>query len=273
MIDINGNTLTSTPVTFTTTAGILSAGVVFTDNNGVAIVTLTTSQQATVTASVGAQAPATTTPTTPGTTPTTPASSGTASGQVIVNVTATATLVIAPPATAPSKGLPGTFTFTVTPATANGSAIRELVVDWGDGQIQNLGAVTGVATVPHVYKNDGSFTITATLTDAANNTTRVSTGVTVIPVPRPTVVVTPTPQTATVNGTITFNILITTANGIGVESTTIAFGDGTSADLGGATSASVPKQYSTQGQKQVIVTVVDTAGQTTQGTTSVSITP
>lgn len=274
VLDVNGNSLTTTAVTFTTTAGSLSAGVAFTDQNGVATVTLNTSQQATVTASVGAQAPATTTPTTtPGTTTPAPASSGTASGQVVINVAATASLVIGQPATPPSKGLPATFTFTVTPATTNGSAVKEVIVDWGDGQTQSLGAVTGVATVPHVFRNDGSFTISATLTDAANNTIRVSTGVTVVPVPRPTVIVTPTPQTATVNGTITFNIQISTAAGIGVQSTTIAFGDGTSADLGGATSASVPKQYTTQGQKQVVVTVVDTAGQTTQGTTSVSITP
>jgi hypothetical protein len=282
VLDVNGNPLTSTPVSFSTTAGSLTSGVAFTDANGLAAVVLTTSQQATVTASVGAQAPAPSTPTTPAptnptnppapTTPTpTPASSGTATGSVTVTVTAAPTIVIEPPANPPSKGLPASFKFTVT-VPSGGSAVRDVVVDWGDGSTQNLGAVSGAATVSHVFRNDGSYTVSATVRDAAGNTSTVSTGVTVIPVPRPTVIVTPTPQTQTVNGTINFNVQVTTPSGVGVQSTSISFGDGTSADLGGATSANVPHQYTTTGQKQVIVTVLDTTGQTTQGTTSVSIT-
>src|SRR5262245_14090586 len=81
VFDINGNALTSAPVSFTTTAGSLANALVITNAIGRATTTLTTSQQASVTASVGAQAPATTTPPTTGspttpTTPTTPTSSG-----------------------------------------------------------------------------------------------------------------------------------------------------------------------------------------------------
>ena len=57
VFDINGNALRSAPVSFTTTAGTLSSSIVSTDPDGAASTTLTTSQQATVTASVGAQAP------------------------------------------------------------------------------------------------------------------------------------------------------------------------------------------------------------------------
>jgi PKD repeat protein len=169
-------------------------------------------------------------------------------------------------------GLPASFTFTVTAATANGSAVRDVIVNWGDGRTQSLGAVNGTATVSHVYSSDGTYSVSATVTDASGNSTTVSTSVTVIPVPRPTVIVTPTPQTQAVCGTINFSIQITAPSGIGIVSTSIAFGDGTSADLGGATFANVPHSYSNPGTKQVIVTVKDTAQQTTQGTTTVSIT-
>jgi PKD domain-containing protein/Big-like domain-containing protein len=276
VLDVNGNPLTSTPVSFTTTAGNLSANVAFTDATGIASVVLTTSQQATVTASVGAQAPASTTPTpTTPTTPTTPspASSGTASGTVTVTVSAAPTIVIAPPSTPPSKGLPASFTFTVTASTTSGSAVRGVVVNWGDGTTQNLGAVNGAATVSHVFGNDGSYTVSATVTDAAGNTSTVSTGVTVIPVPRPTVIVTPTPQTQVKGGRVNFSIQITTPSGVGVKSTTIDFGDGTTQALGGATSANVPHNYKeAKTSILVTVTVVDTTNETTEGTTTVSIT-
>src|SRR5215470_6477790 len=99
VLDVNGNPLTTVPVAFSTTAGNLSALQVQTDQNGIALTSLTTSTTATVTASVGAQGsttppattppPATTTPpptggggtTTPTpTAPTTPSTSGQASG-------------------------------------------------------------------------------------------------------------------------------------------------------------------------------------------------
>jgi adhesin/invasin len=280
VLDVNGNPLTSTPVSFTTTAGTLSAGVASTDANGHASVILTTSQQATVNATVGAQAPAPTTPTqppptTPGT-PTTPTpppapSSGTASGSVTVTVTTAPTILIEPPASPPSKGLPASFKFTVTASATTGSAVKSVVVNWGDGETQNLGAVNGAATVSHVFGNDGSYTVSATVTDAAGNTSTVSTGVTVIPVPRPSIIVTPTPQTQVKGGTVNFNIKITTPSGVGVQSTRIDFGDGKGSDLGGATSADVPHPYDEADTYLVRVTVKDTTGETTEGTTTVSI--
>src|SRR5262245_10226213 len=55
VIDVNGNPLVATPVSFVTTAGSLSSGLSLTDTNGFASSILTTSAQSTVTASVGAQ--------------------------------------------------------------------------------------------------------------------------------------------------------------------------------------------------------------------------
>jgi hypothetical protein len=280
VLDVNGNPLTSTPVQFSTTAGTLSSAIVSTDANGIAATILVTSQQATVTASVGAQAPPSTggggtssSSSSAAPPPSAPASPGTASGSVTVVVTNAPTLVITPPTNPPSVGIPAAFTFAVTAASSNGSAVRDLTVAWGDGATQDLGAVTGNAVVSHVYTRVGTFVVTGTVTDAAGNRSTVSTSTTVIPVARPTVLVTPTPTTVIAPGTINFTIQITAPAGIGIISTTIDFGDGRPpADLGGATSATVPHNYTTAGNFLVTVTVTDTAGNVTTGTTSVSVT-
>src|SRR5215475_247943 len=65
VIDINGNPLTSAPVTFSTTAGTLEQVAVSTDANGVATAVLRTTTAATVTVAVGAQAGSSTGGTTP----------------------------------------------------------------------------------------------------------------------------------------------------------------------------------------------------------------
>lgn len=269
VLDINGNTLPATPVAFSTTAGTLSAALVNTDVNGVATITLTTSQQATVTASVGATAPPTGgTGTGTGTT----TSSGQASGSVTVNVIPAPTIVITPPGTPPSAGLPAAFTVAVT-VPPGGSAVRDVRIFWGDGGSQSLGALSGSQVVSHVFSSDGTYTVSATATDSAGNVGSVSTTVTVIPVPQPTIVITYSPVPARVNAPTTINILVTVPQGISVRSTAINFGDGTSASLGGATSAAVPHVYTVTNTYTVSVTVQDTAGQTTVGFTSVSVSP
>jgi PKD repeat protein len=170
-------------------------------------------------------------------------------------------------------GIPASFTFNVTVAATGGSAIRSVRVNWGDGDAQDLGAVTGNAVVSHVYTSPGTYSVTATATDASGNTNTVGTSVTVIPVPLPTIIITYSPVPAKVNTQTNINIQITVPQGIGIVQTTIDFGDGTSSNLGGAPSASVPHVYTSQGTFTVIVTVRDTTGQVTIGTASVSVGP
>src|SRR4051794_9665786 len=272
VLDINGNPLSNVPVSFSTTAGTLADAVANTDQNGTAQTTLRTAQTATVTASVGATAPATpTTPTTPPTTP--PATGGTAgqaSGTVTVGVATAPTLAITPPTTSPSAGLPAIFSIVVTPATAGGSAVRDVTINWGDGTgVQDLGAISGTASVTHVYRIAGSYVVSATVTDASGNTSQVSTSITVIPVPRPAIIITP----QVTGHQATLNIQVTLAAGISVQDMHIDFGDGQAADLGGATSASVTHTYAAPGSYTVRVTVIDTTGQTTVGTAAVTINP
>jgi hypothetical protein len=280
VLDVNGNPLALTPVQFSTTAGSLSAAIVSTDTNGIASAVLVTSQQATVTASVGAQAP----PSTGGggssssassaPAPTTPSSSGTASGSVTVVVTNAPSLVITPPTTPPSVGLPAAFTFAVTAATSNGSAVRDLTVDWGDGQSQSLGAVTGNAVVSHVYNRTGTFNVAGTVTDAAGNRQTVSTAVSVISPPTPTVIVTPSPQSAPGGSTITFTIDIRAPSGISIQNVTIDWGDGQTQTLGGASGTITLTHTYAAGVHTypVTVTVTDSTGTRTSGSTIVSIT-
>jgi hypothetical protein len=282
VFDINGNALNNAPVSFTTTAGSLANALVITNAIGRATTTLTTSQQATVTASVGAQAPATTTPTPPTTgspttptTPTTPTSSGQASGSVTVTVTAVPTLVITPPTTPPSEGLPAAFTFAVTVPAQNSCAVREVTVDWGDGDRQSLGAVTGNAVVSHVFDAAKTYVVTGTVTDACGNSSTVSTSVTVIPVASPTIIITPSvPVNPSPTVRVTFQIQVTPPTGVIITSAAITFGDGQGQTLGGLTgTTTVSHDYgpADKGPKLVTVTVIDSTGRTTTAQTTINV--
>lgn len=303
VLDINGNALTGAPVTFTTSAGTLSSPVVNTDATGNASVLLTTFQQSVVTAAVGLGSSG------GGSTGGGTGSGGSTGGgttgtsntqaQLTVALTSAPTLAITPPTTPPSAGLPASFTFRVTPASASGSGgggtggggggtggggtipIRELVVDFGDGTIRNLGAVSGEQSVAHTYRSPGSYTITGTVTDVAGGTARVSTSTSVIAVPRPSVIVTPTPASGPNNTPVSFRIEIAAPQGLNIQNVLIDFGDGTSQTLGGAsgvltvshtyTTATAPTAGNTRAFN-ITVTVTDSSGQTTFGTTVFTMT-
>lgn len=279
VVDLNGNVLPNAPVNFTTTAGTLSSSVVNTDQNGNAQTVLTTSQQATVTASVGAQGGSSaggTGTTTPGTGTTgTTTTTGTASGSVTVTVTASPTLVITPPTTAPSVGLPASFTFAVTAATTNGVAVRNVSVNWGDGTSQNLGAITGNAVVSHTYQDTGTYFVTATVTDATGQTQTYGTSVTVVATASPTINITPpnVPSPVTYPYTANFTVQVTPPSGVGVVDATVDYGDGVhTQDLGGLNgSATLSNRYATSGTYRVTVTVKDTLGRSTTGTATINL--
>jgi len=278
VFDVNGSLLAGVPVTFTTTAGTLSAGVSNTNSAGVASSTLTTAQTATVTASVGVgtstTAPSTGTPATGGTTPstgTTPAASGQASGTVTVNIAAAPTIVITPPTTV-SAGLPATFTIAVTAPTTNGSAVRAVTVDWGDGSISELGAVTGNAVVSHVFTDSKSYLVKASATDASGNTTSVSTVVTATAAARPGISIQATPSGV---GTkkVTFTITTTVPAGLNIQKVEIDFGDGQGfVSLGGAGGGTITtsKTYANNTDKTVTVRVTDSTDRITEATAIVT---
>jgi PKD domain-containing protein len=276
VIDINGNPLTSAPMSFSTTAGTLDQGFVTTDQNGTATTILRTSSAATVTAAVGAQAGSTTPPATgTPTTPAAPAASGQSSGSVTVNVSGAPSIVITPPATPPGAGLPASFTIAITAATANGSAIRNVRVNWGDGGSQDLGVVTGSAVVSHVYDIAQNYVVTVTATDSFGNSVTVSSFVTVIPVGSPTVNVTASvPTTPNPITTVTFTIQVTPPTGVGIRNATIDYGDHQSDTLGGVNGTITKTHTYTHTPNQpytVSVTVEDTLHRLTTGTTTIVV--
>jgi PKD repeat protein len=61
-----------------------------------------------------------------------------------------------------------TFTASVAPVAGNGTVIRSVSVDFGDGTTIPLGAVTGAnIALHHVYQNGGlPYTVTLTATDS-----------------------------------------------------------------------------------------------------------
>jgi adhesin/invasin len=274
VIDINGNPLSSAPVSFSTTAGSLDQGAGTTDQNGAATALLRTTTVATVTAAVGAQAGSTTAPPATGA-PATPATTGTASGTVTVNVAGSPTLTITLPATTPSAGLPASFTFAVTVPATNGSAIRNVTVGWGDGQTQDLGVVTGSTSVSHTYQTDGSFLIVGTVTDSFGTVVKNSTTVAVNPKPQPAVsiVATTTNPTAGTDMVFTASVAPVAGNGTVIRSVSVDFGDGTTTPLGGITGTSIALHhvYQTGGTYTVTLTAVDSNGGVGPASTTVFV--
>jgi len=280
VVDVNGNVLPQVAVSFTSTAGSLSSQLVTSDANGIAQTILTTAQQATVTASVGAQGGSTTAPppstgtggTTPTPTPTSPATSGTASASITITVASAPGILITPPTVSPTKGLPATFTFVVTAATQNGTAIRNVSINWGDSSAsQSVGSFTGSQAVSHVYEKDGSFTVTATVTDVAGQSNSASTSVFVTPAVQVGISITSSPVPAKVNTQTLFTIQITAPTGVAIVNTTIDYGDGFQDSLGGGATPQARHTYTVAGTYTVTVRTIDTAGTTSIGTTTVSV--
>jgi len=274
--DVNGNPLPSAPVTFSTTAGTLSSQLAVTDGAGVVQTVLTTSVEATVTASVGAASSSgggtggggSTTPTTPTT------GTGTATASVTVKISGAPTLVITPPGTPPSAGLPGVFQFVVTAAAANGSTVRNVRVDWGDGQAQDLGAITGTASVAHTYRSAGTYTITAVVTDSAGNSPTFSTTIIVNPTAL-TLTITPPATPPSAGLPAVFQIGIgTLPAGDQVRNIHLDWGDTKSQDLGSiSATTNVSHVYQTANTYTVTGTLTDTAGNSVTNSTTVTVIP
>lgn len=270
VLDINGNALVGSPVLFTSTAGALSTGVATTNDSGVAVTVLSTSQQATVTATVGAQSSSTGTGTGTGSTST----SGTSSATVTVNVRNAPNITVSATTTPIFKGIAATFSVAVTAASANGSAVREVKINWGDGRTDILGTFTGTQSQAHIFTNDGTFVVTGTVTDVSGDSNSVSTTVSVVNPPKASVLVTPSVFTASAPATIAFTISITgLPAGTSLRSVSIDYGDGQSEELGATASATRSHVYTVGGgvSRKVTVTAVDTAGQVSEGSTTVVI--
>ena len=259
--DSGGNPPPGVPVTFSTDNGSLGTSVVTTDGNGRAATTLATSRTAKVTATAGVA-------TTSGTT-TTAASTNTVT--VTVNAAATVAFGTFSPATAVA-GQPVSFTLTITPS-ATGGVIQAVVVNFGDGRSQTLGAVSGATPLSHTYDSPGTYTLTATATDSNGDAFSAAAGLTVATRPPANVTIVANPVSPQVGQPVAFTVTTTfpTANTALVQSVSIDFGDGTSAQPGAQTTAIAQHVYSTAGTYTATALVRDTNGGSTSSQTQVIV--
>jgi hypothetical protein len=175
--DAGGNPLRGVPVTFATDAGAISPSTGTTDAGGVATATLTTNTTAKVTATAG--------------TVTSTAATVSVSARGLASFTANPS--------AANAGVP--VTFTVTPTT--GVNLSNVIVNYGDGRSDSLGAISGAATISHVYNAAGTYTATATSFGASGESGTLSTTVIVGALP---ITLTPSSSTPTVSTPVTFTV-------------------------------------------------------------------
>jgi Bacterial Ig-like domain (group 1)/PKD domain len=249
VLDANNNGLGGVPVSFSTDQGSLSPVTATTNTSGLAQTTLTTNQTATVTVTVG-----------------------TKTGTAKVTAVAVPTITIAGPSTTPTAGLTTIFTLNVTPGSGS-APIRNVNVDFGDGTNVGLGAASGSVSLPHVYRDSGTFTVTAIATDASGQNTSMSIPVVIFPaVPFALTVTAPSGKSGVA-------MTLTATPGAGapvIVSYNWNFGDGQSAIT---TTGSAPHIYvlpaGTTVAQQFIVTVTATGadGRTGVASTFVTITP
>lgn len=232
--DASGAALAGAQVVFTTDSGTLSTGSAISDDLGEAHSSLTTSREATVRASVAGK-------------------EGTA--RVTIVTLPTVTVSVAP--TNPTVGAAATIT--VSPGTATtGNPIRDVVVDFGDGDSTNLGSITGATPVQHVYTRTGPYTITVTATDTSNQRVTNSTVVNVQPA-NVGVIVQATPNPADAGVAVTVTVTPSNPSSIPLTGIRVDFGDGGSATLPPA-GGSVQHVYTTGATFTIRATATDQIG-------------
>jgi len=261
VVGATGGALEGVTVRFTTDQGTLSAPSAATNSNGEARTTLTTRQQAVVSATAGTKS----------------------SNNLTVAVRAGPIVSVS---CAPAGGSPGcttlqagastnsvTVVFTVSRASGS-SALSSSTIDFGDGSTENLGSIaSGTATTTHSYTGPSgtsprSYTATARATDVNGDTASSSVGVVVAA--RTPLAVSLTASTGTsvagVGNTTTFTATVTPSTGGAdvVKSYKWDFDDDGDTDAT-TTSNTTTRNYTTNGRKTATVTVETTDGRSATG--------
>jgi PKD repeat protein len=241
--DVAGVGLPQVPVVFTTTRGQLNPANATTDASGVAVTTLSTSQEATVTANAAGK-------------------------------TATATVTISPrtgiSVTAPTGQISAGVTTSFTVNVAGTANINNVTLNLGDGTIRNLGAVSGSTVVPHTYETAGTYTVTATASDASGCSETVSTAVTILPGQPPSVIITASDTTPAVGQAVTFTATVS-GNTSTITRYDWNFGSGAIPPTASTTSNRQSVVYTTVGTYTVTVVVTQAAGPQCDGQTAVVV--
>lgn len=246
-VDAAGNRLSNVPVTFSTTAGTLSASSATTDAAGDARVQLTTNREATVTARAADQ---------------------TATVTVTVAAVSTVSLTVDP--TSPVADQP--MTLTITPSITAGNPPPRVVVNWGDGTSEDLGIVPGPRGVTHTYDDPGFYSITVSATSEGETFTTAQ-AVQVIAQPTLSVSVSASDTTPAVGQTVTFTATVT-----GVASGQVTSYEWQILDSNGnleaqttTTGNQLQWQFNSSGNRRVRVTVRTADNRTADGELPVSV--
>lgn len=247
--DASGNLLPGAPVSFTTDQGILSATAAVTNEAGEATVRLTTNRDATVTATVISGVTATT-------------------KVVIINApTVTITTSTANPAVGVGVN------FTLTPgASTSGVPIQNASVNFGDGSpVVNLGPISGATNLTHIYGAAGTYTVTASVVDAAGQGTTATISVTVQRI-APTVTLTPASSTITVGQALAFTVTATPGTGgPPIQSVRVTMNPGGETLFTGSGSGSFTRVFGSTGTYTLTATATDTAGSTGSASAVVTV--
>jgi hypothetical protein len=248
--DAAGNGLGGALVTFVATAGVLSQNPVTSDQSGHARTTLTTDRETTVRASVAGK------------------DSGEAGIVITVDPVPPVPVATISPAGPVTEGEPAIFN--VSAEAPEGTTIRSVRVNWGDGTSNDLGAVSGDSvSVTHVYRRSGTFSPSVTATASNGQSTTSSTVVVVEPPASFTVTLTASTTSPTVGQAVTFTATTTPA-AIDIEYFDFDFGDGTLRLRSGPITSRV---YSAAGPKVVTVTAVAADGRTRTAQIEINVTP
>ena len=220
------------------TQGTLDARAWPANADGQAIVTLTTGAESLITANAGSK-----------------------SATLTVGSRAATGFTFTPPATAPVEDTPTTVTIAPSPT---GAAIRDVVVDFGDGRSLQLGTLTAATVLGHTYSSAGTFILRASGIDSFGGAVTAATAI-VVSVRSPIAITITTVGTATgslpLNGITTITVAVTPAAGTIVNNVSVDFGDGDTANLGGAgTTVSTQHRYTKAGTVTIRATATDTFG-------------
>jgi len=262
VVSEGGQGVEGVTVTFTTDQGTLSASTASSNANGEARTTLTPGQEANVTAAAGTKT----------------------SGAVRVAVRAgpIVSLACAPASGAGNcAGLQASGSnsaivlLTVTKPTGS-STLRNVVLDFGDGESVNLGNLaSGSTAVSHSYTGPSgstprSYTATVRADDVNGEATSATTSIVVAPRAAVGVSLTTSSETATLTGqrwTFTATAIGVTDPGT-IQSYSWDFGDGAEVTTSGGTTAHV---YTEEGKFSVTVTLRMVDGRTASATTEILI--
>jgi hypothetical protein len=232
--DAQGNGLSGVPVSFSTTAGNLSATTVVSDNSGSATTTLTTNAAATVTASSGG-------------------ASAALSGTVNVTLKNKTSVTVQAP-TSITVSVPATFIVGVTATGGATPIVNDVTVDFGDGSTPaSLGQISASTTVTHLYGRSGSLTMKVTATDPDGSTTSITPPVVVAPL---SAVGAAQPSTVALGASMLFTV--TPVTGAIIDHYVWDFGEG-DPPISSVSNAQ-SHVYLTKGGHTATVTVVPSAG-------------